>query len=87
MPEQPADSEPFALLEFPASMRLLALDDRTFDARLRLNRLYVSPGQHALRFLHVNAGPGGSASHAGQHAAPFTLDLQEGITYHFEAKT
>jgi hypothetical protein len=37
--------------------------------------------------VHVNAGADGSAMHAGQAAAPFTLDVQEGLTYQFEAKT
>ena len=86
-PRQPAVSESFALLKFTASMQLLAIDDQTVDARFSLDTLRVSPGQHVLRFVHVNAGPDGSATHAGQAAAPFTLDVQEGLTYQFEAKT
>ena len=86
-PRQPAVSEPFALLKFTPAMHLLAIDDQTVDARFALDSLRVRPGQHILRFVHVNAGPDGSAAHAGQAAAPFTLDVQEGLTYQFEAKT
>ena len=40
-----------------------------------------------LRFIHVNDGIDGSADHAGQLAAPFSLDVYAGLTYHFESKT
>jgi hypothetical protein len=36
---------------------------------------------------YMATGPGSSAMHRGQHAAPFTLEVQEGTTYHFVAKT
>ena len=86
-PEQPESSAPYALLEFSASMRLLRLDDQKFDTQTHLSRLRVSPGAHTLYFMHLNAGVDGSADHAGQHAAPFILDTDAGITYHFESKT
>lgn len=87
VPEQPEPSAPYALLEFPLSMRLLRLDDRQFDTQTRLSQLRVKPGPHTLYFMHRNAGVDGSAEHAGQHAAPFILDAHAGLTYQFESKT
>ena len=86
-PEQPELSGPYAVLEFPASMRLLALNDQQIDTLSPLSRLRVRSGQHILRFIHVNDGIDGSADHAGQLAAPFSLDVYAGLTYHFESKT
>jgi hypothetical protein len=83
----PVTSEPYAVLAFPASMRLLAVDEQPVASRSRLAMLRVHPGQHTLRFVHVNAGIDGSAEHAGQFADPFKLDVQEGLIYHFESKT
>jgi hypothetical protein len=68
-------------------MQLLTLDDQTVDSRTSVKTLRVSPGRHILRLVHINAGVDGSVEHAGQHAAPFTLDVHEGLTYHFESKT
>jgi hypothetical protein len=87
VPEQPQPSAPHAILEFPLSMRLLRIDDRQIDSLTHLGQLRVKPGQHTLYFMHLNAGVDGSADHAGQHAAPFTLDAHAGITYIFESKT
>jgi hypothetical protein len=87
LPDQPEVSAPYAVLEFPASMQLLILDDQTVDSRTSVKTLRVSPGRHILHFVHINAGVDGSVEHAGQHAAPFTLDVHEGLTYHFESKT
>jgi hypothetical protein len=68
-------------------MRLLSLNDQQIDPLTRLKQLRVAPGQHTLRFMHLNAGVDGSADHAAQIAAPYTLDVHAGITYHFESKT
>lgn len=87
LPEQPTVSGPYAMLTFPASMRLLALDEQSFDTPTRIATLRVSPGHHTLRFVHVNAGSDGSAEHAGQLAAPFTVEVHEGLVYQFESKT
>ena len=68
-------------------MRLLSLDEQKIDTLTHLNQLRVTPGQHTLRFMHLNAGVDGSADHAGQLAAPFPLDVHAGLAYHFESKT
>lgn len=86
-PEQPSPDAPYALLQFSAAIKLLAVDEQTFDTRARVQALRVSPGQHTLRFAHVAAGPDGSTAHAGQHASPFTLNAEAGKIYQFEAKT
>jgi hypothetical protein len=87
LPEQPATSSPYALLSFPTTIQLLALDAQHFDSRFPVNALRVSPGQHTLQFVYVATGPSSSTTHNGQHAAPFTLQAQEGMTYYFVAKT
>lgn len=84
LPELPVPSGPYAGLEFPAPIRLLALDDQAVDPRTQRHTLWVNPGRHTLQFAYV---AGDSRLHEGQHAAPFTLDVQEGVTYHFVAKT
>ena len=86
-PEQPEPDAPYALLQFSQAMKLLAVDDQTLDTRARVNALRVSPGQHTLRFVHVDAGADGSVAHAGQNAKPFVLDTEAGVLYQFEAKT
>ena len=87
LPEQPTVSGPYALLTFPASIRLLALDEQSFETPTRIDAIRVPPGQHILRFVHVNAGIDGSAEHAGQLASPFTVEVHEGLVYQFESKT
>jgi hypothetical protein len=87
LPEQPAISSPYAILSFPTTMQLLALDTQQFDSRFAVNALRVSPGRHTLQLAYTATGPGGSATHNGQHAAPFTVEVQEGRTYYFMAKT
>ena len=85
--DAPPTSEPYAILQFSSAMQLIAVDDQTLDSRQPIRTLRVPPGSHTLRFVHLNDGPEGSASHAGQTADPFTLEAHEGITYEFEAKT
>ncbi len=87
LPDQPAESTPYARLKFSAAMQLLALDDQPIDTSFHLYTLRVRPGPHTLYFAHINAGPEGSATHAGQRATPFRLEVHEGIAYAFEAKT
>jgi hypothetical protein len=86
-PEQPSAAAPHALIQLSAAAKLLAVDEQQFDTRMRIRTLRVSPGQHTLRFVHVAAGPDGSTAHAGQHASPFILHTEAGMTYQFEAKT
>ncbi len=86
-PSQPSLSEPFAILNFSGAMRLIELNDQRIESRLPLRTLRVRPGSYELRFVHLNEGPEGSATHAGQTADPFPLDVHAGITYEFEAKT
>jgi hypothetical protein len=87
LPTQPTPLEPYALLKFSAAMQLLALDQQTIDTPASIRTLRVRPGQHTLRFLHVNDGIEGSAQHAGQVADLFMLEAFEGLVYEFEAKT
>ena len=83
LPEQPAESQPYALLVLPDSIRLVALDARPFDQRLRIREMRLTPGPHSLRLAYV----GNSPQHAGQQADPFQLEAQAGHKYVFEAKT
>jgi hypothetical protein len=87
LPEQPATSSPYAILSFPTTIQLLALDAQQLDTRLATKTLRVSPGQHTLQLAYTATGPGSSATHHGQPAAPFTLVVQQGMTYHFVTKT
>lgn len=86
-PEQPSPADPYALLQFSAAMKLLAVDEQRLDPRARVQTLRVPPGQHTLQFIHIAAGPDGSVAHAGQHAGPFVLETEAGTIYQFEAKT
>src|SRR3989442_756002 len=83
LPEQPREAQPYALLVLPDAIRLLTLDVQTFDPRVRINLIRITPGLHSLRFAYV----GSSAPHAGQQAEPFRLEAQAGHKYLFEAKT
>ena len=83
LPEQPGEAQPYALLVLPDAIRLLTLDVQTFDPRVRISAIRVTPGLHSLHFTYA----GSSAQHAGQQAAPFRLEAQAGYKYLFEAKT
>ncbi|ETX00957.1 MAG: hypothetical protein ETSY1_09365 [Candidatus Entotheonella factor] len=87
LPPQPALAEPYAILKFSAAMQLIALDQQAIDTVVAIRTLRVRPGQHTLRFLHLNNGPEGSPQHAGQRTDPFVLEAFEGLIYEFEAKT
>lgn len=83
LPAQPGEAQPYALLVLPESIRLLALDAQSFDSRLRIREMRLTPGPHSLRLAYA----GSSLQHAGQQADPFRLDTQAGHKYLFEAKT
>lgn len=85
--DAPPTSEPYAILQFSSAMQLIAVNDQAIDPSQPIRTLRVRPGSHTLRFVHLNDGPEGSAAHAGQQADPFTLEVHEGVTYEFEAKT
>ena len=85
--DAPPASEPYAILQFSRAIQLIAFNDQAIDPSQPIRTLRVRPGLHTLRFVHLNDGPEGSAAHAGQQADPFTLEVHEGITYAFEAKT
>ena len=86
-PPQPEVSEPYALLEFPRTIHLLAVDGQHLDERLFLRDLRVTPGRHTLHFAYNAHGTEGSRQHDGQRIAPFILETQAGRVYLFEAKT
>ena len=83
LPEQPGEAQPYALLVLPDAIRLLTLDVQTFDPRVQISEIRVTPGLHSLHFAYA----GSSAPHAGQQAEPFRLETQAGHKYVFEAKT
>jgi hypothetical protein len=85
--DTPPTSEPYAILQFSSAMQLTAFNDQAIDPSQPIRTLRVRPGSHTLRFVHLNTGPEGSTAHAGQQADPFTLEVHEGVTYAFEAKT
>jgi hypothetical protein len=85
--DAPPTSEPYAVLQFSSAMQLIAFNNQAIDPSQPIRTLRVRPGSHTLRFVHLNDGPEGSASHAGQTAEPFILEVHEGVTYEFEAKT
>jgi hypothetical protein len=87
VPESPKASGPYAVLKFPPSMQLIAVDQQAAESRRHVSTLRLTPGKHSLRFMHINAGIDGSAEHDGELAYPFTLDVQEGMVYQFESKT
>lgn len=80
---QPEDTQPYALLVLPESIRLLAVDTQVLDARLHPRRVRLPPGPHSLHLVYVGPSP----SHAGQQADPLWLETQAGYQYVFEAKT
>jgi hypothetical protein len=85
--DAPPTFEPYGILQFSSAMQLIAFNAQTVDSHQPIRTLRVRPGSYTLRFVHLNAGPEGSASHAGQEADPFVLEVHEGVTYEFEAKT
>jgi hypothetical protein len=82
-PEQPGDTQPYALIVLPEAIRLVALDNQTIDARARIKDIRVSPGLHRLRFVYA----GRSTAHAGQSNDPLCLETQAGLQYIFGTVT
>ena len=82
-PEQPNGTQPYARIVLPDAIRLVALDSQTFDPRLRIRELQVTPGTHTLRFAYAGTSP----QHAGQQYDPFPFEAQAGHQYVFEART
>jgi hypothetical protein len=83
----PTPSAPYAMLELPASIRLLTLDNQAVDARTQRQTLLVSPGRHTLQLMYVAMGTNDSRMHDGQLAGPVALEVQEGFRYRLMAKT
>lgn len=81
-PEQPDEAQPYARLVLPEAIRFVGLDTQTFDSRVRLREVRLTPGPHSLRFAYV----GRSLAHAGQQPEPFRLEAQAGHEYVLEAK-
>ena len=82
-PAQPNGAQPYARIVLPEAIRLVALDNQTFDPRLRIREIQVTPGSHVLRFAYA----GNSPQHAGQQHDPFQFEVQAGHQYVFEART
>jgi len=82
-PAQPPTSQPYALIVWPSAIHLLGLDTQTFDWRLRVQAIRVTPGPHRLRLSYE----GSSDSHRGQQDVAFLLETQEGHYYGLEPKT
>jgi hypothetical protein len=82
-PEQPNGAQPYGRIVLPEAIRLVALDNRTFDPRLRIREIQVTPGPHTLHFAYA----GNSPQHAGQQHEPLRFEVQAGHQYVFEART
>ena len=82
-PEPPNGAQPYARIILPEAIRLVALDNQTFDSPQRIKEIQVTPGLHTLRFVYA----GNSPQHAGQQNDPFQFEVQAGHQYVFEART
>jgi hypothetical protein len=82
-PEQPNGAQPYGRIVLPEAIRLVALDNRTFDPRLRIREILLTPGSHTLHFAYA----GNSPQHAGQQHEPWRFAVQAGHQYVFEART
>jgi hypothetical protein len=82
-PEQPNGTQPYGRIVLPEAIRLVALDNRTFDPRLRIREIQVTPGSHTLRLAYA----GNSPQHAGQQHDPLRFEVQAGHQYVFDART
>ena len=80
--EQPDAAQPYARLVLQEAIRFVGLDNQTFDSRVRIREVRLTPGPHSLRFAYV----GSSLAHAGQQPEPFRLEAQAGHQYVFETK-
>jgi hypothetical protein len=82
-PPQPSPSQPYARIVLPRAIHLLGLDTQTFDQRVYVYDMRVTPGPHSLRMAYE----GTSVAHRGQSAVTFLLETRAGHQYDFEAKT
>ncbi len=82
-PAQPPTSQPYALIVWPNAVHLLGFDTQTFDWRMRVQTIRVTPGPHRLRMTYE----GSSVSHRGQQDVAFLLETQAGHHYGLEPKT
>jgi len=82
-PAQPPTSQPYALIVWPNAIHLLGFDTQTFDWRMRVQTIRVTPGPHRLRMTYE----GSSVSHRGQQDVAFLLETQAGHHYGLEPKT
>jgi hypothetical protein len=82
-PEQPGDTQPYALLVLPEAIRLVALDTQSIDSRVRIRDIRITPGLHRLRFVYTGSSP----QHAGQPNDPWCLETDAGLQYIFGTKT
>ena len=82
-PEQPNGAQPYGRIVLPEAIHLVALDNQTFDPRLRIKEIQVTPGSHILHFAYA----GNSPRHAGQQHEPFRFEVQAGHQYVFDART
>ena len=82
-PAQPPTSQHYALIVLPGAIHLLGLDTQTFDWRMHVQAIRVTPGPHRLRLTYE----GSSAPHRGQQDVTFLLETQAGHQYGFEPKT
>jgi hypothetical protein len=82
-PAQPNGAQPYGRIVLPETIRLVALDNRTFDPRLRIREIQVTPGSHTLHLAYA----GNSPPHAGQQHEPLRFEVQAGHQYVFDART
>jgi len=82
-PQQPDGAQPYARIVLPEAIRLVALDNQTFNPPLRIREIQVTPGLHTLRFAYA----GNSPQHAGQQNDPLQFEAQAGHQYVFDVRT
>ena len=82
-PEPPNGAQPYARIILPEAIRLVALDNQTFDSPQRIKEIQVTTGFHTLRFAYA----GNSPQHAGQQNEPLQFEVQAGHQYVFEARS
>ena len=82
-PEQPNGAQAYARIIFPEAIRLVALDNQSFDPRMHIREIQVTPGSHTLRFVYAGHSP----QHAGQGNDPLQFEVQAGHQYVFDART
>jgi hypothetical protein len=83
LPAQPGEGDPYALLVFPESIRLVALDSHPIDPRVRIKAIRVPPGLRRLRLVYTGTSP----QHIGQQGDPKCLDVHAGHQYLFDTRT